>query len=144
MFNPTRSTLVTPKPGARAWLLVAVACLVTLAAGCGSDNKSSSLCKNLQALESSVQELKNVDVVKNGTSSLQSALDNVKRDAAATAQDAKDEFKPQVDALQNALTSLATALKNVTTTGVAAVQQAARSVQTAATDLQNAVTAKKC
>jgi hypothetical protein len=91
-----------------------------------------------------VQQLKQVDVVKNGTSSLQTALDNVKQSAAKVHDAAEDEFKPQTDALQSALASLASALKNVPANGLAPVKQAAQSVQTANTELQNAINSKDC
>jgi len=120
--------------------------VLALLAGCGSSSKSSSssLCNDVDSLQSSVQQLKSVDVAKNGTSSLQSALDKVKSDASAVANSAKKDFKPQVDALQSALQSLSTALENVRTNGVAPVQQAAQSVEAAQTSLQSAVKSKKC
>jgi len=58
--------------------------VVVLAAGCGSSSKSSStqLCGDVASVQSSVQALKNVSIVQNGVSSLQSALDKVKTDAS--------------------------------------------------------------
>jgi hypothetical protein len=88
--------------------------------------------------------LKNVNIVPNGVSSLQSALDKVKTDASKTADAARAEFKPQVDALESSLTSLDTALNNVQANGTAAVQRAAQDVESANADLQNAIKSKKC
>ncbi|HEY7008175.1 MAG TPA: hypothetical protein VH395_04510 [Jatrophihabitantaceae bacterium] len=131
----------------RTTSFVALACAaIALAAGCSSSggNSSSTLCSDVKSLQSATQQLKQVDVVKDGTSSLQTALDNVKQSAAKVHDAAKDEFKPQSDALQSALTSLASALKNIPANGLAPVQQAAQSVQTANTELQDAIKSKDC
>jgi hypothetical protein len=122
----------------------ALVCATAFLGACSDSNDKSSLCSDVDALKSSTQELKNVDVVQNGTSALQSAYDKVKSDASALADSAKEEFKPQVDALTSALSSLGTAVKNIGTAGVAPVQQASTSVQTAATNLENEVDSKKC
>jgi outer membrane murein-binding lipoprotein Lpp len=127
-----------------ASLVALVSIAIALAACSSSGDKSDSLCSDVNSLQSSVQQLKDVDVVKNGTSALQSALDKVKQSAAKVHDSAKSEFKSQTDALQTAITSLTTALKNVPANGLAPVQQAAQSVKTASTDLQNAIKSKKC
>jgi hypothetical protein len=115
-----------------------------LAACGGDDDDSSSLCNDVDALKSSVQELRDVNVVQNGTSELSSALDKVKSDAQALADSAKQDFGPDVDALQQALSTLETALRNVRDNGITPVQESAQAVQTAAKNLEDAVTSKQC
>jgi hypothetical protein len=139
MARRTTATLV-------AFVLCAA---IALGACSGDDDESTSpttsaLCKNVDALKSSVQELKNVDIVQNGVSSLRSALDDVQSDATALADAAKDDFKPQVDALQQALSTFGTAVRNVRDNGLTPVQDAAQAVQTAATNLEDAITSKQC
>jgi biopolymer transport protein ExbB/TolQ len=147
MFRQTHGASTSSRAALFGAIAVAAAA-IAIAAGCSSSksggNSASTLCSDLNQLQSAVQQLKQVDIVKNGTSSLQTALNNVKQSAAKLGDAAKDEFKPQVDALQTGLSSLATALKNAPANGLAPVQQAAQSVQTANTELQNAIKAKDC
>jgi hypothetical protein len=151
MVGRTRGASIS----SRAASFVAVAgAAIMIAAGCsssgsgggggGGSTSSSSLCSDVNQLQSSLQDLKQVEVVKNGTSSLQTALNNVKQSATKVGDASKGEFKPQVDALQAALSSLSSALKNIRANGVAPVQQAAKSVQTAGTELESAVRAEDC
>ena len=119
--------------------LVAFFCSVALVGGCGG---KPAVCGDVDSLKSSLQALKKVNVVKNGTSSLQSAVNKVKSDAQKLIDDAKQEFKPQTDALQSAVTSLQNAVNNVVVNGTAPVQAAAKSVQSATTSLENAVKSK--
>jgi gas vesicle protein len=127
-----------------AALLVALLGTTAFLSACSDNNHTSSLCSDVDALKSSTQDLKNVDVVQNGTSALQSALDQVKSDASKLADSAKTEFKPQVDALTSALSSLGTAVKHIGSAGTEPVKQAASSVQQAATNLEHDITSKKC
>jgi hypothetical protein len=127
--------------------LAVVSAVIAIAAGCsssGGGNTSSSLCSDVNNLQSAVQHLQQGDVVKNGTSSLQTALNDVKQSATKVGAAANGEFKPQVDTLPTALSSLSTAVKNVPANGLAPVQQAAQSVQTAGTRLSDAIKAKDC
>jgi gas vesicle protein len=125
-------------------LLAALLSVSVVLGACSDSNDKSSLCSDVDALKSSTQQLKDVNVVQQGTSALRSALDQVKSDATALADSAKDEFKPQVEALTSALSALGTAVKNIGSAGTEPVQQALSSVQSAATNLQNDVTSKKC
>ena len=113
--------------------LAAVAAMFVLTttgiAACGGDDDDSassspSLCDDSQALQSSVQDLKDVNVVENGTSSLQSAVTKVKDDADTLVTAAKDEFKPEVDDLTSALSTLATSIGNIVSDGVQPVKDA--------------------
>ena len=119
-----------------------------LSACSSSSSKASSStttlapCGAAAELKSSVEQLKNVDVAKNGTSSLQSAVDNITNDLHSLGTSVKAEFKPQVQALQSALTTFVDSVKNVVTNGTAPVRTAAESVQTAAESLQGTLNAK--
>ena len=69
------------RAGSRRWLLVPAAALVLsgLAAGCSSSKPA--YCTDAANLKTSVSDLGNVDVAKNGLSSLQTALSSVQADA---------------------------------------------------------------
>jgi hypothetical protein len=122
---------------------VCTAVLIVLAAGCGSSGGSSSsdtkLCDSISSLHTSLQDLKKVDLAKNGTSGLQSAIDDVQKNVTATTKAAKSEFGPQVDALETAVKSLGDALRNVVANGVAPVRNGLESVQSAGQKLQQSV-----
>ena len=107
--------------------LCVVAVSALLVTGCGESKPS--YCSKVSGLESSVKDLGNVDVVKNGTAGVKDALTKVKDNLAAVKAAAGDQLQPQVTAFQDALTQLDTAvgqssaggivtgLKNVSTTG---------------------------
>ena len=65
------------RAGSRIWLLLPAAVLVLsgLAAGCSSS--TPVYCTDAANLKTSVSNLGNVDVAKNGLSSLQTALNDV-------------------------------------------------------------------
>ena len=64
-----------------------------LAAGCGSS--TPAYCTDASQLKTSVGNLGNVDVAKDGLGSLQTALSKVQADAKTFAADAKPAFPPQ-------------------------------------------------
>ena len=93
-------------------------------AACGGDDDDSSsssasktLCDDSQALKSSIDDLKNVDVVQNGTSAVSSAVTKVTDSATALIDAAKSEFKPEVDDLQSSLQTLGTSITNIPAEG---------------------------
>ena len=100
---------LTYRPGTRTGLLVAAAVLAPvlsgLAAGCTSSS-TPAYCTDAASLKTSVSNLGNVDVAKNGLSSLQTALTSVTTDAKTFAADAGSAFAPQTTALQNSLSGL--------------------------------------
>jgi hypothetical protein len=103
--------------------------VTTTTASTTSGQASAQLCQARDALQTSVKDLGNVDVVKNGTAGVKDALTKVKDNLAAVKAAAGDQLQPQVTAFQDALTQLDTAvgqssgggivtgLKNVSTTG---------------------------
>ena len=64
------------------------------------------------ALKTSVQDLGNVDVVKNGTAGVKDALTKVMDNLTAVKAAATDQLQPQVKAFQDSLTALQTAVGN--------------------------------
>ena len=136
---------VAYQAGAGRWLLLPAAILVLvlsgLAAGCSSSKPA--YCTDAANLKTSVSNLGNVDVAKNGLSSLQAALSSVKTDANALASDAKSAFPSQTMALQNSVSSLGTAITSAKgqppLTAAAAVVPAVTQGNTSASALQSAV-----
>ena len=78
------------------------------------------MCAARDDLQTSITDLKDVNIVADGTSGLQAAITKVKDNLTALKSAAGDELKPQVTALQDALTGLQSALKDVSSGGVAA------------------------
>ena len=121
----------------------ACAALIVLATtgivACGGDDDDDSasptLCDDSQALQSSVEDLKDVNVVENGTSSLTDRGDQgagTTRRRSSTA--AKDEFQPEVEDLQTALSTLATSVTQIVSDGIEPVQDAVTGVEDAASE----------
>ena len=96
--------------------------------GTASPTGSEQLCADRDAFKSSIEDLKNVDIVKSGTSGLQAAVDKVKTNLQALRTSAADEAKDQVKAVEDSLKELETAVKNVSSGGEAAVVTAAAKV----------------
>jgi hypothetical protein len=139
------------RPGTRPRLLLAAAVsalvLSGLAAGCSSS--PPAYCTAAANLKTSVSNLGNVDVAKNGLGSLQTALNSVTSDAHTFAADAKSAFAPQTTALQNSLSGLETAIKSAKSqpslTAASAVASSVTQVKNSASALQSAVSGSgKC
>jgi hypothetical protein len=130
----------------RTTTFVSIAIALSLAgAACGDDDDSASaLCDDVGALESSVADLEDVDVVANGVSSLDAALTAVRDDAEAVLDSAGDEFESQIDALDDSLATLESSVEDVDANGVEPVGDAVSGVDTAATELVDAVESSEC
>ena len=134
---------LTYRPGTRGWLLFPAAVLVLsgLAAGCSSSKPA--YCTAAANLKTSVSNLGNADVAKNGLSSLQTALTSVQANAKTFASDAKSAYPSQTTALQNSLSSLEKAIKSAQgqsrLNAAAAVVPAVTQVKNSASALQSAV-----
>ena len=88
-----------------------VVALAFTAAACGGDDDDESaptLCDDVEALQSSVTDLKNVDVVANGVSALETAVSDVTTNVETVVESASDEFSDEVDALQESMQALGT------------------------------------
>jgi hypothetical protein len=118
----------------------------TTAAASGStpDTASPEVCAAREELRSSITDLKDVDIVANGTSSLQAAITKVKDNLTTLKSTAGDELQPEVTALQDALTDLQSALDDVSSGGVAAVVTAARNVASTGATLLTDLESLRC
>ena len=134
--------------GTRRWLpLAAVPVLVVsglAASGCSSS--PPAYCTAASQLKTSVSNLGNVNVAKNGLSSLQTALGKVQTSAKTFAADAKSAFPSQTTALNTSLSSLGTAIKSAQgqspVTAATTVVPAVTQVKNSASALQSAVSGK--
>ena len=127
---------------------VAIIAITGFLAACGGDNSpaatvaptttttttttTAAVCAARDALTSSIADLKNVDIVKNGVSALQTALSAVTDNLKAVASSASQELQPEVKALQDSLAQLATAITDVGSSGVSGVTQAAQAAVSSA------------
>ena len=122
---------------------VVVLALSGLAAGCSSSSSEPAYCTDASQLKTSVQDLGNVDVAKNGLGSLQTALSSVQADAKTFAADAKSAFSSQTAALNTALAGLQTAITSAKgqppLTAATAVASSVTQVKDSAGALQSAV-----
>jgi hypothetical protein len=96
--------------------------------GTASPTGSEQLCADYDALKSSIEDLKNVDIVKSGTSGLQAAVDKVETSLQSLRASAAGEAKNQIQAVEDSLKELETAISNVSSGGEAAVVTAATKV----------------
>jgi hypothetical protein len=133
--------------GTRRWPLlpaaVPVLVLSGLTAGC---SRTRAFCTAGSQLKTSIHDLGNVNVVKNGLGSLRTALSKVQADAKTFATDAKSAFPSQTTALNNSLSSLATAIKSAQgqppLTAAATVVSSVAQVKNSASALQSAISGK--
>jgi hypothetical protein len=105
---------------------------------------SDELCSARDSLGSSVQDLTSVDVVKNGTSSLQAAVSKVKDNLQTVKAEAGDELRPQVEAMETSLTQLQDAVSNVSSGGIRAVSTALSDVGQTGSALLTSLQSLKC
>jgi hypothetical protein len=102
-----RETVSGMKPS-RATVALALAVAAVLS-GCGGSSKPA-FCSSLNDLKTSVTDLKNVDVIKNGTSSVTAALQKVQSNAKSVVSSAKSDFPTQTQAISSAVTTLETTI----------------------------------
>jgi ABC-type Zn uptake system ZnuABC Zn-binding protein ZnuA len=101
----------------RFFTLLLVVGVGAVTAGCSSDSTSSSaessappaVCSSTEALQASVADLEDVQVVENGTAALQEAVTSVRSALQEVVDDATSEYATQVDGLQASFDALQTA-----------------------------------
>jgi hypothetical protein len=121
--------------------VVAGAVIALLVTACGGADDSSSptsapaddVCQDAEALRSSVDELKDVDLVAEGTNGANAAISAVKDDLAAISESAGDELRPQVQAVEDSIDELETKVDN--NDGAAAALEAVSKVASSASTL---------
>ena len=74
---------------------------------------NAELCAQRDALKSSLQDVRNVDIVASGPSGLEAAVTKVRTNLQALRANEKDEYREPAQALDVALEQLDTAVKNV-------------------------------
>ena len=121
---------------------VAIAALLMGACGGDDDDSSASttattdpVCADAQALQSSVANLKDVDLVAEGTNGATAAVSAVKDDFAAVKESAGDKLQPQVQDVQDAIDKMETAVDNIDSDGAAAALEAVSKVASSASTL---------
>jgi phage-related protein len=92
---------------------------VVLLAGCGGSSKPS-YCSSVNDLKNSIKALPSTDVIKNGTSALQSAFSKVQDNATAVVDDAKSDFPTETTAVKNSVDALSNTVKQVSSSPSAA------------------------
>ena len=134
------------RPGTRGWLLLPAAVLVVSGLATGCSSPPPAYCTAAASLKTSVHNLGNVNVSKNGLGSLQTALGKVQSSATTFASDAKSAFPSQTTALKNSLSSLESAIKSAhgqpALTAATAIVPAVTQVKNSASALQSAVSGK--
>jgi hypothetical protein len=109
-----------------------------------SGTASSQLCTARDNLKTSIQDLTNVDVLKNGTSGMQDAVNKVKDNLQAVKTNASSDLQPQIQAFRDSLTALGNAVSNVSSGGVGSVVSAASSAAQTGQKLVTSLGSLKC
>jgi major membrane immunogen (membrane-anchored lipoprotein) len=149
----------------RRGLGATVICLALLASACSSSSKSTTssattstsvsgttstsvgnadFCAARASLKSSLDDLKNVNILKDGTTAIQAQVTTIKGEVAKLKSAAGDALQPQITSFQKALDSLGDAVSNVGSGGVAAVISAATQVASSGVILLNSLDAVRC
>ena len=139
----------TYRPGTRTGLVAAVVLALVVSGLAACSSSAPAYCTDAANLKTSVSDLGNVDVAKNGLSSLQTALTTVTSNAKMFAADAGSAFAPQTTALQNSLSGLQSAINSAksqpSVTAASAVASSVTQVKSSASALQSAVSGSgKC
>jgi hypothetical protein len=122
-------------------LAVAAATATLVAAGCGGSSKPA-YCSDVSALQSSVDDLKSVQLQSGALTTLQTDLQTVQTNANAVVSSAKQDFPSQTSALQSSVSSLSKTIKGLpsspTPQQLLPLAPEIKSVVTAAQDLSSA------
>ena len=105
---------------------------------------TADVCDDRDALRDSVDELRNVNVVEDGTSALDAAVSGVEQAVDALAQSGSDAIRPELDAVKSSLSKLGSAISDVSSTGLQPVATAAAEAGEAAGTLLTEVEALPC
>jgi hypothetical protein len=130
-------------------VLILAVCLACTGGGTSSSSSGptstpASVCNQATALKQSLQDLQNVNVIKNGTSALSSAAATVKTNAEALATSAHGQIKPRAEALHSSLDQLSSAITNVGSGGITPVTDALSSVRQNGNALVQSLNDLKC
>ena len=90
-------------------MIPVLAALLILGVGC-SDDEASPVCDARDDVASSVEELRNIDVVDDGLDALRADLDAVADGLARFRAEAGNELEPQIDAVRDAVDQIRSAV----------------------------------
>jgi hypothetical protein len=90
-------------------LIPIFAALLLTGAACG-DEEASSACDARDELESSVEDLREIDVLDDGLDALRADIDAVGDDLTTFRAETGDELEPQIDAVRGSIDQLRTTL----------------------------------
>jgi hypothetical protein len=105
---------------------------------------SDELCADREALRTSVDKLKDIDLAAEGIDGVKSAVTGVKDDLEALRASAGDELKPQVDAVQGDIDDLEAAIEQLGSGGAAAAVSAVSSLVSSAGTLLDELESGAC
>lgn len=97
---------------------MAVALAALLLSACGSSKPS--YCSSVTNLEKSVENLRNINLLQNGTSALTSALQKIEKSAKSVISDAKSDLPSESSDMTSSLNALSTSVKQLSGTPSAA------------------------
>jgi hypothetical protein len=116
--------------------------LATGIVGCSDDSKPA-VCSDIDALQDSVQSLRDVSLEQGALTEIRSDLTTISTQFDTFTTDAKGQYATEVSAVRSAVDTLSTAVTGAkegpTATTLAAVGTAARSVADATKELADAV-----
>jgi len=101
---------MTKLPGVPLLGVALLAVLTTVAIGCGSSDQPA-YCSNVSSLESSVGDLKDLQLESGVLSTLQAGLTAVKDNADAVVSSAKADFPDETGALADSVQSLSSSVE---------------------------------
>lgn len=101
------------KMGSRITLILALALAAPalMVAGCGDDKPD--YCSNVSDLQSSIDELKSVDLGTDTLSTVQTDVQAIQRDADAVVSSAKEDFPDETSALESSVSTLSTSVQEL-------------------------------
>ena len=125
--------------------VIAAGLLLGSVAGCGGDKPG--YCSDVSDFEASVNDLTQVNPVKEGTSGVKSAVQKVADSGKAVVESAKGDFPDQTKALDQSLSTLGTTVKELGDAATAKqaalkVPGQASAVKSAAEDFKSATDSK--
>ncbi len=125
--------------------VISAGLLIGSLAGCGSDKPG--YCSDVSDFETAVNDLTQVNPVKEGTSGVKSAAQKVEDTGKAVVGSAKSDFPDQTKALEQSLSTLGTTVKQLGDPATAkqaalSVPGQASAVKSAADDFKSATDSK--
>ena len=118
----------------------------TTAAGSATTAAGSNeaLCAARGELQTSIQGLKDINILQDGTNGLQAAATAIKDDLASVKAAASAELQPEVKAAEDAVTAFTTALGNAGSGGLASLATAGSALVQSGTTLLTSLQSLSC